>query len=241
MMETWDIEEALRQYLKIEDFQLSISESRYPFLTKNEKNRTLQFGGGDLFKKSFNGLSCYVTFLNFENLSKPTNTEPEDLDSLVSMRPYIHNKLLPYDFGLNIFDQFPIVIKSIADVNTVSNLIEQFYYQDAKPFFEYWQDIRMFLPFLEEDNEAAIELLGNNYIIRKMTLWKLCNHPKYEEFVSTRISILENVLKEDSENEDYIDVLNTIKAKYRELREIQPDYNWNPDYLIVKPFKPNPV
>ena len=238
-METWDIEEALRQYLKIEDFQLSISESRYPFLTKNEKNRTLQFGGGDLFKKSFNGLSCYVTFLNFENLSKPTNTEPEDLDLLVSMRPYIHNQLLPYDFGLNIFDQLPIVIKSIADVNTVSNLIEQFYYQDAKPFFEYWQDIRMFLPFVEEDNEAAIELLGNNYILRKMALWKLCDHPRYDKFVTQRVSILDNALQDDPENEDYMSVLKEINIKYEELKNVKSSYEWNPENLIIKPFKPN--
>lgn len=124
------------------------------------------------------------------------------------------------------------------DIRKALRMVDRFVYQDALPFFDYWQDVRDFLPFIETDNIRIVanDVFSGDGMKMKMIIWWLCQHPRYEAFKKERLEVYEKILKEDpsntSEEKEYKNLLKFLKR----LEKVTPTYDWDENYLIAKPY-----
>uniref|UniRef100_UPI002605A206 hypothetical protein n=1 Tax=Flavobacterium sp. TaxID=239 RepID=UPI002605A206 len=75
----------------------------------------------------------------------------------------INKHLFNHKIGESILNQLPVSLDNEADIDKACQLIQQYIEQEAIPFFNYWQDIRDFLPFLEtKDNGFIADLFSGD-------------------------------------------------------------------------------
>ncbi|QYS89496.1 hypothetical protein [Flavobacterium davisii] len=150
---------------------------------------------------------------------------------------YGHQKIfnIPKDEG--IFSKLPIEYKTEEDIDKGCALITKYINEIAIPFFNYWQDIRDFLPFLEtNDNGFIADLFSGDGFYKKVIIWKLCSHPRYNELIEEMLEIFNVELKEAPKDKllkkDYDRYIKIIKT----LEKTKPLYEWDEKYLIQKPY-----
>ena len=136
---------------------------------------------------------------------------------------------------MRMLNQLPISLVDEEDVDKACELIKLYITQNAIPFFNYWQDIRDFLPFLETDDNGVIaNIFSGDGFSKKVIIWKLCSHPNYELLTNGMLKMFAQEI-EDSPNDkllkkDYKKYLNLIKV----LENTKPLYEWDEAYLIKK-------
>jgi len=133
---------------------------------------------------------------------------------------------------------------------TISDHKHEFYFPNTIPdslklkepiiynTFSYWNDIRVFLPFLESsDIHFLNDLLVGKGENRKLIIWKLCNHPRYESFLKETTKSYEDYLKENPKDKSEARAFKEFKALVKRLEKVAPLYEWDEKYLEPKPFK----
>ncbi|MEO8238798.1 MAG: hypothetical protein ABI576_11870 [Flavobacterium sp.] len=149
----------------------------------------------------------------------------------------INKHLFNHKVGENILNQLPVSLDTEAGVDKACQFIEQYIKQEAVPFFNYWQDIRDLLPFLEtKDNGFIADLFSGDGFYKKVIVWKLCSHPGYNELIEEMLEIFMQELKESPKDkllkkdyDKYIKIINT-------LEKTKPLFEWDEKYLIQKSY-----
>lgn len=149
----------------------------------------------------------------------------------------INKHLFNHKIGESILNQLPVSLDNEADIDKACQLIQQYIEQEAIPFFNYWQDIRDFLPFLEtKDNGFIADLFSGDGFYKKVIIWKLCSHPCYYNLIEEMLGIFKLELEETPNDKllkkDYDKYLKIIKT----LEKTKPLYEWDEKYLIQKPY-----
>ncbi|HAA15099.1 MAG TPA: hypothetical protein DCE41_26755 [Cytophagales bacterium] len=220
-------------------FSLSISDNGY-FEFTSEKDHVFQAIGGG-YQGGFREvkrLGASVFFHDLHRWLHPTEASVNPSDRPVHMKLPIHQSLWDLSKEDGVFKDFPVKINREDDVLTLKGLIERFWREEAKPFFLHWSDIRSFLPFLESSDPSIwVRVLSNFTIESKMIIWKLCDHPGYQDFVEKRKEILNHAISGQPSNKSYLEVLQRVTTMEKHLEELSPIYAWDESYLTPNPFK----
>lgn len=131
-----------------------------------------------------------------------------------------------------------MTINSKKDLRKLKSLLEQFWKNDAVPFFEYWSDLRSLLPFIETSVPSELaEILSHRLIEKKMIIWKLCSHPQYDFFIQERKEILEKAMRRNPQKKNLSEMYSAIEVMEDRLINVEPLYVWDDSLLIPKPYK----
>ena len=161
------------------------------------------------------------------------------VDEYSTIETYNHSYHSGYEFGVSIFDHFPILFDKESDVEKAFNLYRKFIEQDAIPFFNYWTDITVLIPYLETgffepDNYKA---LSGDWVVKRAIIWYQTSHPKFEEYYQFHMeryeSLFETRPRDEKDIKKAIKKMNTV---YKKLKNSDPLYEWDPAFLIKKPF-----
>lgn len=222
-----------------EGFSLQVFDNGYFEFISNDLNVFRSLGGG--YNGRFRTVKGIGADLFFHELEHRLSAKPLCLNSSnrpVSMTLPNHKSLMGYSLEEGVVGLFPISLNTASDLVQLKLKVEQFWKEEAKPFFEYWSDIRSFLPFLESSNISLwVQVLGKQAIESKMIIWKLCNHSGYQSFVDARKAILEDALEKQPENKRYLEVLESLVSMEKLLSSVDSLYEWDDSYLTPKPFK----
>ncbi|WP_405398984.1 hypothetical protein [Maribacter sp. Asnod2-G09] len=136
---------------------------------------------------------------------------------------------------MKMLNQLPISLVDEEGVEKACELLKQYITQKAIPFFNYWQDIRDFIPFLETDDPIFIQdIFCGDGVEKKVIIWKLCNHPKYQNYVQVLIQSYVDYLEENPNDKWAIKDFKKIKDIVKRLEKTEPLYTWDERYLIKK-------
>jgi len=102
--------------------------------------------------------------------------------------------------------------------------------------YRYWATSDPYLGY-PNTGEGAVYCTARSKFTKQIE--KRDHERGYENFVESRIEALEAAAEKNPEYERYSYMLNEIDFKYYELKNIKPDYEWSPAYLIPKPFNNN--
>ena len=72
---------------------------------------------------------------------------------------------------------------------------------------------------------------------RKLIIWKLCNHPKYEFLQNEIFKSYEDYLKSNPNDNYEKRAFKEFKNIVKRLEKTSPLYDWDENYLEPKPFK----
>ncbi|WP_431244900.1 hypothetical protein ACQ9BO_12160 [Flavobacterium sp. P21] len=149
----------------------------------------------------------------------------------------INKHLFNHNVGEGILNQLPANLDTESGVEKACHLMRQYIQQEALPFFNYWQDIRDFLPFLESDDINFIsDIFYSDALFKKIIIWKLCSHPQYNNFTDKKTEQLTKRLleipKDKSFKKNYDRYIKILKT----LEKTKPLYEWDEKYLIEKPY-----
>lgn len=221
----------------MKDFNLVISAEQYLMFKRQDGDRLLECSAGDLVSNKVNSIGCLVSFLSLEKYFASKIIDSSELGPTITRAN--HTYLTGHQFGSGIYNQLPVYFESEEEVSVVIELLKKFIIQDAFPFFEYWNDLRVLLPYLELDHNdvmGSYRVIGN-WQFKKAAIWYLTSHPKYQEFVDFHVERYESIINRNDNN-----MKATIKGKedfmnldYR-LKASDPLYEWDSDYLIRKEF-----
>lgn len=221
------------------EFELIIAEKRYPSLKKKENDRILTVGVGDIFEKKVFSIGCNLLFCIIE-----THFQSIEEDWTANWNPTIkqfnHTSMLEYEFGRSIYDKLPLNLEKPESVFLIIELIEKFFKQDALPFFNYWEDIRTIIPWLESDYNnfmAMNKVFGNNALLKKCITWYQTSHPEYEKFKMYHKNRLHSLLKKQPNNVNLKKSNKIFNEVLESLEKLQPKFSWDANYLKFRPFK----
>lgn len=174
-----------------------------------------------------------INFKEIENILHPH----EDQFSITTINININKHLFNHKIRESTLNQLPVSLDNEADIDKACQLIQQYIEQEAIPFFNYWQDIRDFLPFLETKSNGFIaDLFSGDGFYKKVIIWKLCSHPGYNELIEEMFEIFMQELKESPKDKllkkDYDKYIKIIKT----LEKTKSLYEWDKKYLIQKPY-----
>lgn len=115
---------------------------------------------------------------------------------------------------------------SIYEGETIIEIFDLFYDQEALPFFEKWKDLSVLYEYIKDKTEDELwDILGQFAPIKKATILRLCNDPNYQSFIDNFVKRREEIL---ALRPDSIDVQRYYHAS-KELKEIldktEPVYN----------------
>ncbi|MBU2996047.1 hypothetical protein KO500_06360 [Cellulophaga baltica] len=148
------------------------------------------------------------------------------------------DSLFPLVYDKKFILDKPIIFKTEADIDKGIAYVKSYIKKFAEDYFAYWNDIRAFLPFLESENVRFLnDLLVGKGENRKLIIWKLCNHPKYDLFLQETIKSYEDYLKENPKDKSEVKAYKEFKSLAKRLEKTKPLYDWDASYLTPKPFK----
>ena len=203
----------------------------------------------DLFSNIvLTGIDCNIDFgasITFKSIESLMNVE-EIMDwvndrSDCSIRMYEHTVCTGYEFFKGFANRLPINIDSQQAIATAIELAQKANEQDIKPFFAYWHNITVLIPWLEterHDDWARINKpFGANALDKKLITWYQTNHPKYKEFKNFHLERFKSLMQEDPCDKELKEYLLSFESLIARLEKTSPIYEWNDSYLIPKPFK----
>ena len=222
---------------------LKLSQSHFLYSKKN-KNQYLFIGLGNIGKKYFDekyrfeGMDASIAFVDVETiLHGKFSHEVEKRTATLTTQNHclIFNEVQ----GVGIYEHLPLVLDREEDIGKATSLIKKFMQEYAEPFFDYWTDIRCFLTFIETEDLLYINMnvFAGYGMKKKMIIWKLCNHPRYEAFKKERVQVYEqSILKSPNDKGKQIEFKELLSFLKR-LDTTKPLYEWDDSYLIAKPLK----
>jgi hypothetical protein len=224
----------------LEEYDYFISSGRYPTFRKIEGDRVLTIGVGDLAEMKIHSIGCHIIFASIESVIQNIDQE-WNKDWKPTIKQYIHTSLTGHEFGKGIYDLIlPLSVMDEDDLIKGNELVSQFYKQDALPFFNYWKDIRVLLPWLEldyDDFAGMNKVFLQDSVLKKLIVWYLTSHPYYEDFVEYHESRLEEILAKQSKNLIVKKGLKRLREVRTKIELTKPIYQWSPEYLKPIEYK----
>lgn len=228
-----EIKQAFQKALP-EGFELSItSEGMAIFAWKKNENQVIQtLILANLQFSKIEHLTCYNAIGQIEEIFNPKGN-PCDAKTIDLKNHCALFNIAPL---IGIKEYFPLDLSDSSNLPRATELIAKFIRQDAQPFFEYWQDIRDFLPFLEseDDHFIANKLFSGSGVHKKLIIWWLCSHPKYNEYKQKRITKIETMLEKNNGDSSLVKSLKDFNNFFKRLEKTAPLYEWDDRYLIRK-------
>ena len=226
--------EQLKSLKYLADFEADLSNG-YVISKRYVGHRIDCLGLGSLREGRVYAIGCEIRFTQVENFM--LDYETGDMDSTLTGVRHAH--ITGYELGKGVYEHFPIKLDSREEVDRAVLLSQKFLEQDAKPFFEHWNDMRDLLPYLELDHNDAMahfKVLGN-WIYRKAVIWYLTSHPQYQAFVDFHLDNFDILIKQKVSKADIYK--QRFVTLIEQLLEPNPLYEWNSDYLIKKEYQPH--
>lgn len=219
-------------------FQIEVTGNKYVNFNKIDNGRILVIGFGDIINGDFVGLSANISFINVESIIHSTFEKNPHYNNGVTLNTRNHGLIFNKTIGEGVYDQLPISLDTVVDLKRACELIQKFINQDAFPFFNYWQDIRDFLPFIEtEDNSQVDDIFYGYGFYKKVVIWKLCSHRNFELLTKNMLNIFEKELKYSHGDTFLIKDFNHYNNILKCLEKVKPIYDWDENYLIKKPLE----
>jgi hypothetical protein len=217
------------------DYKFEISQSGYYNFFNDKHGRILYYTLGDLKKQGLTGIGCGISIKCLEEIIHPLFKESPhyNIGDTIGLREYslIFNK----NIGEGVYEYLPISLDTEENVEMACSLIYKFINQDAEPFFNYWKDIRDFLPFLETDDSMQIHSYFSGYgMEKKIVIWYLCNHPNFTKFIKDLIDSYIQYLNENPSDPWSKKDFKRLQSLLKRLEAVKPLYEWSDSYLIPK-------
>jgi len=118
-----------------------------------------------------------------------------------------------------------IKIATEKDVRNFGDYLMKFYQDDVRPFFEKWPNVQALAQAFENIPQDDLEDYFGDYttIFTKAVVWRLCNHPKYSEYIDWLVQTMKDDYDEepDEVNLNYYAAAKDFKEK---LNSTQPIY-----------------
>jgi hypothetical protein len=178
-------------------------------------------------------IQSYISFFDIDSIIEPKFLKTRNVFDSYTLRSRNHGLIFNKEEGKGINEHFPIELINKEAFDNAKQLIQNYIDTYPKPFFDYWTDIRCFLPFIETDDirYVANTVFAGYGMKKKMIIWKLCNHPKYEAFKSERVQIYEKSIEKAPNDkglqQEFKDLLKFLKR----LNATPPLYDWDDSYL----------
>lgn len=229
----------IKKFEKIlpEKFNLIISKENYISFEKVNNNILNKIYTGNLNTFCLKNISSSIIFFEIENIlnNKYEIGQNNPTIDIQGNKHIFENKVVEA-----VLNQLPVDLDNEAGIEKACLLIKQYIQQEALLFFNYWQDIRNFLPFLEtKDNGFIADIFCGDGFYKKVIIWKLCSHPKYNELTEEMLDIFIKEIKESPKDKllkkDYDKYIKILKT----LEKTKPLYAWDDSYLIQKPYSKN--
>lgn len=210
---------------------------------------------------SFLPLENILTPLLYENgilgtHGKNTNIRlPATLSISQSISQDLNQYQILHKMKTNIHD-FAIRIYNLEDAYHFFQGFSDFFEQDAAPFFEKWNDMRLLLPYLEKPNwrayvpqenwkypEWELEVIysakaistilngDSDWRFRKAIIWKLFNREGWRHYIDNLIKYYEFKTIQLPEEKSFFQQLNISKSLKEILAKTPPLYEWDDKYL----------
>ena len=219
-----------------QDYQIERS-GKYTSFYIEDSNRMSIVQFGDFFKCEVKMISCCVVF---KVLANYIDNSQDYLNYSSSVTWGSHSRMTGHEFGRGIYEHLPLSWQDDESAGRLVELIEKYMRQDAEPFFDYWTDVRVFLPYIEGDYydfSKMTDALGD-LVMAKTVIWYQCAHPEYEDFVNFMIEKRKSrIVNEPDRRSGLEKTLPKLIALDKKLKESPPLYEWDPKYLIKKAFK----
>lgn len=193
-------------------------------------------GLGDILNGSFIGLKARISFFSIEEILRPAFATDKDTNYSVTLTTDQHGFIFNKAIGVGVYEYLPLELNSPVALETMRSLILRFVEQDALPFFEYWKDIRCFLPFIETSDIRNVvnNVFAGDALKKKMVIWKLCSHPQFEKLASDRLSIYEQAISDNPNDAPLKKESKAFQSFVKQLQRTEPLYEWDPEYLKQK-------
>lgn len=213
-------------------YQIQINKGTYLNFVKVENDRIIVIGFGSIITGIFKGVRADISFISVESIIHKEFAKKLDTNYGVTIHTRQHGLIFNKTIGEEVYNHLPIPLETEADLARACELVQTFIQQDTLPFFNYWQDIRDFLPFLETDDlrYVANTVFAGYGPEKKLVIWKLCNHPRYEEHAKFMYERIKEGLKAEPKNESYKGLIKLIEK----LEKVKPIYDWDDSYLVKK-------
>lgn len=212
-------------------FQFQKDSNGYCRYFKDDENLQLVVGLGSFLLGEFKGIRASIYFNQIEKILD-NNCKIGETNPTIDIN--VNKHLFNSSVGKGIIDQLPISLANEEGIDKACELIKQYITQNAIPFFNYWQDIRDFLPFLETTQIPLHNLFTGDPLLKKIIIWRLCSHPKYDILIEEKSNLLLKAslakTKDKMFQKNYKKYLNLIKI----LENTKPLYEWDDTYLIKK-------
>lgn len=217
----------------INNFSVKLIENKYlkGFLETEKIIKGIFLGSIDDLLTT--NIIASINFKEIENILYPN----EDQFSITTINININKHLFSHKVGESILSQLPISLDTEAGIDKACQLIQHYIKQEALPFFNYWKDIRDFLPFLETDDISLLsDIFSGDALFKKIIIWKLCSHPDFNEFTEKKTNQLTKRLHEIPKDKSFKKNYDRYIKILKTLEKTKPLYEWDEKYLIQKPY-----
>lgn len=223
-------------------FQIIFFNSE-PRIEKLESNRLLSISLGYLYNDiaEYKPYS-YIAFLDVEDIYTPKFIKSRDIANNMTVNPEYVNSPLPSNKGKvkHLFQHFPLSLDTPENLALYKSILQEYIQVYSLPFFDYWADFRLLLPYIETDDGLYVHyVFAGGGFEKKFICWKLCNHPKLESFIEERTNIFENAIAEQPNDIGLKKDFEGFKKFLNRLSKVKPIYEWDDKYLELQ--KGNPV
>jgi hypothetical protein len=185
----------------------------------------------------FIGFNADIYMLEIESIITPNLVKNGIIgDSVLhTFQPTIgiaaHHKLKGLELLSEYEKNISIELVSSKDLDALLPMINSYWNNNVKSFFDNWTSILDFVPIIENaDNKKLIEIFDLHGRYKKLIIWRLCNHPEYDSYMDEIILLIENALKINPNEKFYHQHLNAHKELKEVLAKSFPLYEWDEKY-----------
>ena len=204
---------------------------------KVETNRIVSIGLGIVMKKILHPdyIQSYISFFDIDGLIEPKLLKSLNIFDSYTLRSRNHGLIFNLEEGKGINEILPIELVNEEAFIQAKQLIQTYINTYPKPFFDYWTDIRCFLPFIETADGRKLNDYFTGYPTeRKMIIWHLCNHPKSKEFTNETLKSWEEYSEANPNDAIFKRWTKNMQRIVKVLSKTPPLYEWDDSYLIAK-------
>ncbi|QPH39449.1 hypothetical protein [Pedobacter endophyticus] len=106
------------------------------------------------------------------------------------------------------------------------NDLNDYVHNVAEPFFEKWSDLRVLDKFLDTVPQMEVQNYIHEGVLSKALIYKLCNNPKYDDYINLLFSYYTGRYIENSNQDETYKKMNDFIVDFKEvLDKNEPIYN----------------
>ncbi|QPH39447.1 hypothetical protein [Pedobacter endophyticus] len=178
---------------------------------------------------SYKQFSTFLTLLEVETIIQPLLKKHKIFDTVDGGLTYTLNfRTIESElFRQTLNPSYPKTIETEQDVIDLLNDLNNYTKNVAEPFFEKWSDLRVLDKFLETVPQMEVHnYLGGYGVYSKLLIYRLCNNPKYNEYMDLMYSFAINRFKENPNGDIAIKRKHGFMIDFKEvLDKTEPIYN----------------